>query len=105
MLIALTLLNDMSMVKKKGADMEIHSTGRAGTLQSSDCIVWVEPGRREILIDSPVEYAFSSQMRSVIEQVLKEEQVQDVRVRLEDRGALDCTIRARLRAALAEACQ
>jgi citrate lyase subunit gamma (acyl carrier protein) len=83
--------------------MRILHAGSAGTLESSDVLITVErnPDKGiEIELESISEARFGNQIREVIQETLKALQVSDVKVRVQDRSALDCTIRARLTAAV-----
>ena len=83
--------------------MRISKTASAGTLESSDVLVTVEPisGQAvEIEIEGATAARFGEQIRSVVQETLADFGVAGGRVRLQDKGALDCTIRARLSAAL-----
>jgi len=74
----------------------------AGTLESGDILVQIEPSQQEgieIELQSPVAAQFGRQIRTVIEDTLKELKVNNVYVKAVDKGALDCTIRARVAAA------
>lgn len=84
---------------------EIVRRATAGTLESSDAYVELEPGAGEIEIelDSVVEGQFGAQIRRVVAEVLDEQGVGSARVKLVDRGALDCVIRARVETAVARA--
>ena len=77
----------------------------AGTLESSDAYVELELGEDgiEIELDSVVEGQFGAQIRRVVAEVLAEQCVESARVKLVDRGALDCVIRARVETAVARA--
>lgn len=77
----------------------------AGTLESSDVYVELEPGTQgiEIELDSVVEAQFGEQIRQVVQEVLRQQGVSSARIRLVDRGALDCVIRARVETAVARA--
>ena len=77
----------------------------AGTMESSDAYVELEPGTNgiELEIDSVVIQQFGEQIRSVVEEVLREQGVANARLRLIDRGALDCVIRARVETAVVRA--
>lgn len=77
----------------------------AGTLESSDVYVELEPGTQgiEIELDSVVEAQFGEQIRQVVAEVLQQQGVNNARIRLVDRGALDCVIRARVETAVARA--
>ena len=82
--------------------MEIKKTAMAGTLESSDCLVTVEPGQGkvELDLDSAVLHQFGKQIRKVIFETLDRLDVTDARVTVVDKGALDCTIKARVECAV-----
>ena len=76
----------------------------AGTLESSDVMVRVRPS--EVLsleIKSPVLAQYGDAIRQTAAEVLAERGVTAAEIELIDRGALDCTIRARLETALERA--
>ena len=77
----------------------------AGTLESSDAYVELEPAEDGIAleIDSVVIQQFGEQIRSVVHEVLAEQDVKNAKVKLIDRGALDCVIRARVETAIVRA--
>ena len=77
----------------------------AGTMESSDAYVELEPGVNgiEIDIDSVVINQFGDQLREVVQDVLREQGVDNAKVKLIDRGALDCVIRARVETAIVRA--
>lgn len=74
----------------------------AGTLESSDVFVTLEPNASglEIEIDSVVQKQFGEAIRRVAEEVLSEQKVQNAKLTIVDRGALDCVIRARVETAV-----
>ena len=74
----------------------------AGTLESSDVFVTLEPHEDglEIEIDSVVKNQYGDAIRAAVEDVLKEQNVTAARVSVVDRGALDCVIRARVETAV-----
>ena len=81
--------------------MEIIQTASAGTMESSDVYVEIEPGNGvEIQIESVVIGQFGDAIRQVVEEVLAEQNVKNARVTIADRGALDCVIRARVETAV-----
>ncbi len=83
--------------------MKIVKTGLAGSLESSDVLITVDSNHgkgREISLTSIVKRQYGKQIQKVVEDTLDKLDVGDVKVRLEDKGALDCTIRARLEAAV-----
>ena len=81
--------------------MKLQHTGIAGTMESGDIYVEVESGANGVDIDlsSTVGAQFGKQIKQVILDTLKECGVENAVVRAVDKGALDCTIRARITAA------
>lgn len=82
-------------------------TAQAGTLESSDIMVTVAPGQAGsgivIELESIVLAQYGEDIRRVLEEAVKEIEVTDVYIKAMDRGALDCTIRARTLTALGRA--
>lgn len=77
--------------------------GIAGSVESNDTLITVEEYssmNNEIIIDSIVDDFFHDQIYQVIDQTLKERNVNNVKVTVQDKGALDYTIKARLITAL-----
>jgi citrate lyase subunit gamma (acyl carrier protein) len=84
--------------------MEILKKGQAGTMQSSDLMVTVEPAAElSVDIESTVKKQFEHLIRARIEQVLAKNAVVSGKISVNDRGALDYAIEARLEAALQRA--
>ena len=84
--------------------MIILKKGQAGTMQSSDLMVIVEPARElTIEIESTVKKQFEHLIRAKLVQVLEKCAVTSGRISISDRGALDYAIEARLEAALQRA--
>lgn len=82
--------------------MKLQKVAVAGTLESSDIMVTIEPvpgDGIEIQLTSPVEKQFGERIRQVITATLEQMEVTGVCVTAVDKGALDCTIRARVRTA------
>ena len=82
--------------------MNIITTGVAGTMESSDIIVTVEPKAGEgidLTLESDVMQQFGKQIEKVIRDTLAELGVNSARVSAVDKGALDCTVAARTMAA------
>ncbi|MGN0195560.1 MAG: citrate lyase acyl carrier protein [Candidatus Cryptobacteroides sp.] len=78
----------------------------AGTLESGDIMVQIAPAETEGLhidLDSSVAAQFGKQIRRVIEETLAGLGVENAQVKAVDKGALDCTIRARVTAAAVRA--
>ena len=76
----------------------------AGTVESSDIYVEIEPleaGSGIQLSVSSVVYAqFGEEIERVIKETLADLEVADAKVTASDRGAVDCTIRARVETAV-----
>lgn len=84
--------------------MKILKKGQAGTMQSSDLMVTVEPAETLVVeIQSTVKKQFEHLIRARIEQVLTRGEVTSGLISISDRGALDYAIEARLEAALQRA--
>jgi len=82
--------------------MEIKKPAVAGTLESSDCMVTVEPGQGqvELDLDSAVIRQYGKQIRKVIYETLDRLDVKNAKLTVVDKGALDCTIKARVECAV-----
>jgi len=84
--------------------MQIRRKASAGTMQSSDLMVVVEPAATlEIHIDSTVKKQFEQLIREQILRTLDQLQVTTGRIQVSDRGALDYAIAARIETALTRA--
>jgi citrate lyase subunit gamma (acyl carrier protein) len=84
--------------------MKIIKKGQAGTMQSSDLMVFVEPADElTIEIESTVNAQFGHLIRAKLDEVLEKQGVTAGKLRITDRGALDYAIGARLEAALQRA--
>lgn len=84
--------------------MKILKKGQAGTMQSSDLMVIVEPAEELIVeIESTVKKQFEHLIRAKINEVLAKFETTAGRISINDRGALDYAIEARLEAALMRA--
>ena len=82
--------------------VEIKKSVSAGTMESSDAYVEIEPAAAgvELQLESVVQEQFGEQIRSVVWEVLKEHGVENASIRVIDRGALECVIRARVETAI-----
>ena len=81
------------------AGIERHA--HAGTLESSDVYVEIAPrdGGIELELESAVLAQFGDEIRAAVLETLFEQGVDSAWVRLVDKGALDCVIRARVETA------
>lgn len=86
--------------------MELKHSAIAGSFESSDVYVMIEPLESgiEIDIESSVISQYGKQIRETIETVLSRLEVEHARVTINDKGALDCTIKARVETAVLRAC-
>ncbi|MGN0159603.1 MAG: citrate lyase acyl carrier protein [Brotaphodocola sp.] len=82
--------------------MKIEKPAIAGTLESSDCQVTIEEGngKVELTLESPVINQFGNQIRRVALETLNRLGIDDANVIIIDKGALDCTIKARIEGAV-----
>ncbi len=82
--------------------MQIVKNASAGTLESSDVYVEVSPAEKglEVEIDSVVYAQFGGEIRRAVLEVLEDLEVRDANVRVVDRGALECVLRARVETAV-----
>ena len=81
--------------------MDILRNASAGTMESSDAYVEVEPGTGiSVSLESVVANQFGDEIRAVVREVLADCGVENASVRVVDRGALECVIRARVETAL-----
>ena len=81
--------------------MDIVKTACAGTMESSDVYVEIEPADAlDIRLESVVKQQFGDEILRVVGEVLQENAVEKANVRIVDRGALECVIRARVETAI-----
>ena len=82
--------------------MEIKHTAAAGTLESSDALITVEPSEGGIKLDitSRVMNQYGRHIRATVLETLERLDVKDAKVTVVDKGALDCTLKARVECAV-----
>ena len=82
--------------------MKILKTAMAGTLESSDAQIVVDPGDGtiELNIESSVIHQYGRQIKKVVLETLERLEVTDAKVTVVDKGALDCTLKARVECAV-----
>ena len=103
----LAVLSYCHQIKKNGrVNMEILKSAAAGTLESSDAMVTVEPGDGgiELELSSSVMNQYGRQIKATVMETLDRLQVNNVRITVVDKGALDCTIKARVECAVYRSC-
>ena len=71
-------------------------------MESNDAMVTLEPieGDTRIELTSPVQKQYGDQICAAINKVLNEFNVENALVIVNDQGALDCTIKARVETAI-----
>jgi len=86
--------------------MKITKEAMCGTLESNDLLVKVVPfGGLQVSIYSEVMRQFGARIREVVDETLKQMGVTQGKIVVEDKGALDCAIRARVEAAVLRGCE
>lgn len=87
----------------------IKQKAHAGTLESSDIYVEIAPapaGSGIVLhLTSVVMQQFGPEIEAVIRETLAGLGVEDAELTVSDRGAVDCTIRARVETAVCRSCE
>ena len=81
---------------------EIVKKAWAGTLESSDAYVEIEPAEGGVTVElqSVVQVQFGASIEAAVRDVLQQQGVERALVRVMDRGALECVLRARVETAL-----
>ncbi len=82
--------------------MIIQKPAVAGTVESSDALVSVEPGEGtiELTLTSSVMNQYGRQIKETVLETLARLGVDNVRISVVDKGALDCTLKARVECAV-----
>lgn len=84
--------------------MKINKSASAGTLESSDVLVSIKKNRGiKIDIQSDVMKQYGENIKKLIEETLKELNVKNAHIKVNDKGALNYTIKARLKTAVERA--
>lgn len=86
--------------------MEILKPAMAGTLESSDAQVTVEPGTDgiQLTLSSSVMNQYGRQIKATVLETLERLGVDNAQVTVVDKGALDCTLKARVECAVFRSC-
>ena len=88
--------------------MKLITTGNAGTMESNDIMITVEPseeGGVQVELTSSVYQQFGKQIIAVIRETAADYGVENALITAVDKGALDCTVRARVATALTRAAE
>lgn len=82
-------------------------SAQAGTVESSDILVVLAPGEVgtgiKVELVTPTMQQYGKQIKNLITKTLSDNGIEDVQVNVYDRGALDCTIKARVITAIERA--
>lgn len=81
--------------------MILKKSAIAGTLESSDAQVTIEPGSNgiELTLSSNVMGQYGKQIKAVILKTLDRLGIVNAKISVVDKGALDCTIKSRVECA------
>jgi len=84
--------------------LKILRQARAGSLESNDLMVMVKPLEEEegitLEVNSIVQNQYGDRIRKIVREVIEEMNAEDIYILIQDRGALDCTIKARVETAI-----
>jgi len=87
--------------------LKLIRSSQAGSLESNDLLVLVKPENNDsgikLEIESVVINQFGDRIRDIVKKKLEAMNVENVYIKIQDKGALDCTIEARIEAAIKRA--
>lgn len=84
--------------------MSAHCSAVAGTLESNDILITISSAGgsgNSVSLSSIVINQFGPAIRAVIDQCLEASGLSGVEITVQDKGALECTIKARMETAIA----
>jgi citrate lyase subunit gamma (acyl carrier protein) len=88
--------------------MKILQKSQAGTFESSDVLILIEPveekSGRKLEISSSVILQYGERLKNIINAELDKYEINDIHMIVNDKGALEPTIYARLETAIKRAC-
>lgn len=87
--------------------MQLKKSAIAGTVESSDVQIMIEPSQNgiELFLTSSVMNLYGKQIKSTILTTLANLGVENARLTVVDKGAVDCTIKARVECAVFRAAE
>lgn len=87
--------------------MELKLTASAGTLESSDIQIIIEPSDNgiELNLESTVMAQFGEQIESVIKETLESLNIRNAKIFANDKGAIDPVIKSRVQTAVYRSAQ
>ncbi len=84
--------------------MKILKKAQAGSFESSDILILIEPVEkgegRTVEIDSAVEFEFGAEIEKLINDILDKNEVEEIHLVAKDKGAIIPVIEARMETAL-----
>ena len=83
--------------------MKVEKMVMAGSLESNDLLITLSESEDKTLnlsIESIVKKQFGKRIESIVQEMLQEFNIEEGNVRIQDMGALDCTIKARMETAI-----
>ena len=82
------------------------NTASAGTLESSDCLVTASPSEKlKLEYKGANSEVFAERTIRIVESIAKKHDLNGAEISIQDQGALEITIKARLETALMRACK
>lgn len=82
-------------------------TAQAGTVESTDVLITLSPAEEgtglQVELVSPTMQQFGVHITNLIKQVLQESGIKDAKIHANEKGAMDYTIEARVKTAIARA--
>lgn len=84
---------------------KIIRSASAGGVESGDCFVQIEPGKNgvELELQSTLILQFGDRIRETVLKTLEESDISDAKLTLDDHGALDWILKARVQTAIERA--
>lgn len=83
--------------------MKVERTVIAGSLESNDVLITLRPSEEKevkIVIESIVKKQFLGRIENAVKEVLDKFDVENACIYVQDKGALDCTLKARMETAV-----
>lgn len=88
--------------------MKAKKAAQAGSLESNDILISIEPGKQnsgvKLKLESPAIKQFGDMIKSEIREIVNEFQLTDIIINAIDKGALSYCIKARTETAIKRAC-
>lgn len=88
--------------------MKIKENSVAGTLESSDIQIRISKNdlnQNIIYLESPVKHLYGEKIKNIIINILNQYKIENANITAIDKGALDCTIAARVHIAINKSIQ